>query len=252
MNPCTFCNSSAKEIPILFSGEMVVALLNHTKTQTRRTRGLEYVNREPGAWTLRSFADNIAEFCHLETGEIVTVKCPFGRTGDRLWVRETWNVFDAMSDLNRDHNEAVWKQLRDGSLGIEKAADMLKHGGGATTYMYAADFGDRAHDVDSDLRWRPSIHMPRAASRITLERTTERAPERLQAITEDDANAEGITEPAPVHGEWCDPYLGRMGHWSYRKPFADLWNRVHGRDAWAVNPWVWPVAFCSAKGCACG
>jgi hypothetical protein len=68
--------------------------------------------------------------------------------------------------------------------------------------------------------------------------------ERLQEIGEEDAQSEGIAEPAPVHGKWCDPAKGREGHWSYRKPFAELWDSINGKRAsWESNPWVWVIEF---------
>jgi hypothetical protein len=86
--------------------------------------------------------------------------------------------------------------------------------------------------------------MPRWASRITLEVTGVRV-ERVQDISEEDAGAEGIAEPAPVHGKWCDPRKGREGHWSYREPFSPLWDSINTKPgrSWEDNPWVWIVEF---------
>jgi hypothetical protein len=85
-----------------------------------------------------------------------------------------------------------------------------------------------------DVRWRPSIHMPRWASRITL-RITDIRVERLQDISEDDAKAEGVGYKNPG-------YLpGTKGNWI--GSFAYLWNKINGPGAWEANPWVWVVAF---------
>jgi hypothetical protein len=110
----------------------------------------------------------------------------------------------------------------------------LPTGSGQKRAMYAADFGDWAYDPDSDLRWKPSIHMPRWASRITLEITGVRV-ERLRAISEADAYREGI--PA-----WTDP--AQTFNASVR--FGELWDSINGKRpgcAWADNPWVWVLEF---------
>lgn len=198
--------TSARERPIIFSGPMVQAVLAGRKTQTRRvvkgaplwdTAPVEFSN-SPGWWTDREDHDSR--------------RCPYGKPGDRLWVRETF--------------AAPWG--KDYELP-----------GGVPAVFYRAD-GEPFND---DGRWTPSIHMPRWASRITLELTGVRV-ERLQDISEKDAKAEGIEEPSPAHGAWCDPNLGREGHWSYRLTFSLLWDSINGKRApWASNCWVWVLQF---------
>jgi hypothetical protein len=133
------------------------------------------------------------------------VPCPYGQPGDRLWVRETWRPV---------------------------------HGGypdqGA---RYRADF-DRDQTV-----WRPSIHMPRWASRILLDVTAVRV-ERLQDISEADAQAEGVIP------KWEPGCSGRLmdafGGFSFRpaaSAYAELWEQINGPGAWDANPWVWVVEF---------
>lgn len=130
--------------------------------------------------------------------------CPYGQPGDRLWVREAWARDD-----------------EDGQL------------------MYRADVG---RDLCADA-WRPSIHMPRWASRITLEVTAVRV-ERLQDISEADAQAEGVIP------KWEPGCSGRLmdafGGFSFRpaaSAYAELWEQINGPGAWDANPWVWVVEF---------
>jgi hypothetical protein len=127
--------------------------------------------------------------------------CPYGVPGDRLWVRETF----------------AW--LADGT-GCPDDAGVLYR---------ATDPG--WDDEETGLRWRPSIFMPRAASRILLEITDLRV-ERLQAISEADAKAEGAPLEQPVMGPPCH-VLG----------FLNIWETINGAGSWDANPWVWVVSF---------
>lgn len=182
-----------KERPILFSGPMVRALLAGTKTQTRRVckpardQALSYVVAIPDT---AMWGD--------EEGLATSFACPYGRPGDRLWVRETWRVFGG--------REYEYQQL-------------------ASAVQYRADeVGFEQKD------WRPSIFMPRWASRITLEVTGARV-ERLNDISEADAVAEGIP-PFPT----SPSNIPRMH-------YATLWNSINGAGSWDANPWVWAISF---------
>jgi hypothetical protein len=193
-----------KERPILFSAPMVRAILAGTKTQTRRVAKLTHAGhvKEPGGhrrWHTADFDARLA--------------CPYGQPGDRLWVRETW-------------------------VHVDDTDDKLD-GMGSQTYWRASSF---APDMDTEwlhqhkLKWRPSIHMPRWASRITLEITGVRL-ERLQGISEADAIAEGVTNSLHLSG-------GRFA----RDNFAHLWWTINGDGSWEVNPLVWVVEFNRLKG----
>jgi hypothetical protein len=204
---------TTKERPILFSGPMVRAIREGRKTQTRRIiKGLLSVGavfspremvEKPGTW--------------LYNGRVFP--CPYGKPGDRLWVRETWAVVPCVSDDGPKH-----KAKGDGT--------------GAT---WRADWSGNP----SGFKWKPSIFMPRWASRITLEITGVRA-ERLQDITESDAMAEGIHK---FHGD-----LGLYGYDPKGTPcpmvggsaveaFFLLWESIHGDGAVRANPFVWVVEF---------
>lgn len=180
-----------KERPILFSGETVRAILEGRKTQTRR------------ACKFRLGQDEV--MTELRDGSLKrTEECsPYGKPGDRLWVRETW----------------AKQEFHTQPLKIRYRAD---------------------HDDEAGLpwSWKPSIHMPRWASRINLEITGIRV-ERVQDISEEDAEAEG------VHG--CDWGHGMDygGKPCYCKPFEALWDSINAKRgySWDSNPWVWVVEF---------
>lgn len=193
-----------KERPILFSAPMVRAILDGRKTVTRRivkARDLEWMDVHQG---LRE-PDN-AE------------RCPYGQPGDRLWVRETWQG-PLLQEFEIDA-DPEWHY-----------ASHLHHYQNPEHCEYAADGGPKPEYTDADdvMRqgWRPSIHMPRWASRITLEIYNVRV-ERLQDISEADAAAEGVhTDPA------CPAY----------DAYQALWEQINGPDSWDANPFVWVVTF---------
>lgn len=194
-----------KERPILFSGPMVRAILEGKKTQTRR------VVRRPLAFGPSLSEDSLRrsrpmrrgpyEFMGTDDGVEISLK-PYAFPGDRLWVRETW----------------AWA---DGRYSI-------------VPLVYRAD-GD-AQPCDEGL-WRPSIHMPREASRITL-RVTEARVQRLQEISFGDIRAEGL----PM---LCDKHPGEHTACSYiRDGFVAGWDSINGKKApWSSNPWVWAITF---------
>lgn len=212
-----------RERPILFSAPMVRAILAGAKTQTRRV-----VTPQPAAVSapvggapglIRSRASDPC----LSTHESA---CPYGAPGDRLWVRETFSPYRGSSDP-ASIADAEYVVLRDGAHVLRRSGEAIP---GLPTYA------DGAFDP---IRWRPSIHMPRWASRITLEITSVRV-ERLTAISEDDARAEGVDGVAPrcaVVGDCAA---------SFRGAFAVLWDAINGERpgcAWAVDPWVWVIGF---------
>jgi hypothetical protein len=189
------------EKPILFSGPMVRAILEGRKTMTRRVvRGkAANVDGEIAKVAYDVIGPSLtdaASFAFLTAGDqgYETVRCPHGGPGDRLWVRETWST----------------ERHIDGSYGRTMPP------------VFRADKGQLAI---ASCGWRPSIFMPRWASRITLELTALRV-ERLQEITEADAKAEGV-----------NGYDG-MG-------FRQLWDALNAKRGygWDVNPWVWVESF---------
>ena len=217
------------EKPILFSGPMVRAILEGKKTQTRRTvKG--WPNAGTSEWQLLGFSDGVAAF--RSAGERIEIKAPYS-VGTRLWVRETWGV-----GTRPDPGDG-WVD------GIEYRADVEYIADPSRDFL-------RLHRVETppgvylgDIRpgWRPSIHMPRWASRISLLVTDVRC-QRLQDITEEDARAEGA-EPWPFDPE--QPMTsGELGAaCPYRGGFAVLWDDINTDRGftWYSNPWVWAYTF---------
>lgn len=215
-----------KERPILFSGEMVRAILDDRKTQTRRVvknQPSEDVN--DGRW----YADRYnggPQWCwwgkpgtdvHNKVAHHIGQVCPYGKPGDRLWVRERHARTDAITTIPH--------YFADGPL---------------PSISYR-------HDV-SLLQSYPSIHMPRWASRITLEIVNVRV-ERVQEITEDDAKSEGapvgFRTVIPVDGKPVGATKPYTIPSSYIGGFANLWDSINAKRGygWDFNPWVWVIEF---------
>lgn len=188
-----------KERPILFSGAMVRALLAGTKTQTRRVARLRD--------SLLGAPLEPNEFAH----GIPIRSCPYGTTGDRLWVRESHWWF-------KDEHDPV--------TGYFPPA------------LTSADVEYRADGEKPGRIWRPSIHMPRWASRITLELTSVRV-ERLQSISHEDAWDEGIRPGADGLYSCPNASFAETPVDAYRQ----LWEHLNGAKSWAENPWVWVLCF---------
>lgn len=194
-----------KERPILFSGPMVRAILEGRKTQTRRVVKPQPTDDGHGPKWYSGF-DNVPGT--IETNFPMPIHCPYGQPGDRLWVRETW----------AQHPEFTHRSS-----------------GGC---LYRADRGgDYQGAAQGDFCWRPSIHMPRWASRITLEITGARV-ERLQDISEEDAKAEGIQWGMP-----CGYLDTGTSDCSSKCKFKSLWESINGPGSWDANPWVWVIEF---------
>jgi len=201
-----------KERPILYSTPMVQSLLDDIKKMTRRINGLAKVNSNPEDWEYVRFYDGYAKFCenHNHINELY-LKCPYGKVGDILWVRETWNE-------RSEH--AI-------SLGFEK-------------FFYKAGWIGC-----TEKGWKPSIFMPKDACRIRLEITDIRV-ERLQDISEEDAKNEGAYRgilrdgPNTEKGQF---HLEFNVHGYYKTGFEFIWKVINGKESWNANPWVWVILF---------
>jgi hypothetical protein len=208
-----------KELPILFSGPMVRAIIDGHKTQTRRVvKWPKWITKDNGEKRCAEII-NSNEFRAVVKrgtcdGIIGKFGSPYGVPGDRLWVRETWTPYEKSS----------------GHVGILYRADgsfvEIKN----TIEQEAIEDWLKVWDGAREHKWRPSIHMPRWASRITLEVKGVRA-ERLQDITEADSKKEGAV-----------PFL--FGQ-KYRSGFQTLWDSINKKRGygWDINPWVWAVEF---------
>lgn len=204
-----------KERPILFSAPMVRAILDGRKTQTRLA-----VKPQPSME--RDCEPEGYNWVPMHKGrELSHHQCPYGQPGDRLWVREAFRLFDAQEEC----------------ACYDLCVCSRHHG--KTVYQADEDCGES--------KWKPSIHMPRWASRITLEITGIRV-ERLQDVSETDAVAEGVERYAPDQNYWHEYFANPTGDarrccLSARESFAGLWKSLYGVDSWYANPWVWAIEF---------
>ncbi len=200
------------EHPILFSGEMVRAILEERKTQTRRVIKPQPQDIDDCPWVRSGWAEWTTDTVrHCTCKEI---KNPYGNPRDLLWVRETWQA----QNLERQW----WHDV--------KRADRELHNWAWTNPI------EPAYD-DAPPRWLPGIHMPRAASRITLEIVNVRV-EQIQSITWQDIVAEGC--PPEHHMDNCNGMSHAMFGW-----YESLWDRINYERGygWIGNPWVWVVEF---------
>lgn len=253
------------EHPILFSGPDVCAIIEGRKTQTRRLvthrHGIHFLGGQgerddPSCWGWSFDGPDHSGYMVLERGlnqrhdhGLVSMPCPYGKPGDRMWVRETWGLA-AHTDPTDWHR---------GSIAGVSAGEILER----WRVEYRADW-----QTDGDAcYWRPSMFMPRWASRITLRVTNVRV-QRLQEISEEDARAEGckaddafILYQADQDGTLRTSEMQRTA----RGAFAVRWDAINGKrrvrvpmgypdfnrftsevdtsSAWASNPWVWAISF---------
>ena len=185
-----------KTRPILFSAPMVRAILSGTKTQTRRAVKDRHIDAAPPA-------------CFFQW---LRERCTYGKPGDRLWVRETWQAFfddEVPADRPRGPRH---------TMGIPARPDRKSF------VFYRADGPGPVHRDGYAANWLPSIHMPRKYSRITLEVTGVRV-ERLQDISHADAMAEGMALDDAIYD------------------YSRLWEQINGTGSWDANPWVWVIEF---------
>lgn len=204
-----------KERPILFQAPMVKAILAGKKTQTRRIVKIvdpwqESAPREKLLMSTEFQEPGLARFTTIDARRMFCVKCPYGKPGDRLWVREThWRLGKWVKNGFTETGRQRWtfKATRGTFVRFVPEKSREEHG------------------------WhkRPSIFMPRWASRITLEITGVRV-ERLQDISIDDCGAEGLSQSDSLGGCLVEDY-------------CNLWESINGRDSWDANPWVWVVEF---------
>lgn len=224
-----------KERPILFSAPMVRALLDGSKTQTRRI-----MKPQPDFDTARaSIGRNIPDSAACYDGDIGGVAlregrawayvqpnqhCPYGQPGDQLWVKETTvNV--------EDH----------GYVGPVYAESY--EGRGAREYGLSPTPDDMIEVEPEDIKLRPSLFMSRTMSRITLEIVSVRV-EHLQDISEADVLAEGCTKNHNGYF-WGGPHAvsGLKQLATAEDAYRDLWESINGAGAWDANPWVWVLDF---------
>ncbi|MCK6643354.1 hypothetical protein L8S64_07160 [Enterobacter bugandensis] len=212
---------------MIFNGEMVRAILDGRKTQTRRIMKVQPSDGfhpthngydldlnahwyTPGVVDKNGYLQPAKKDVFGVADENEGYTCPFGAVGDRIWVRETFCAVP-------DHEEPA----------------------GCSALLYAAD-GNGPYG-----KWTPSIHMPRWASRLTLEITVVRV-ERLNGISETDAEAEGIDMEALFDAQDCYDCIAdhnMTGRPTATGAFKYLWESIYGEENWQANPWVWVIKF---------
>ncbi|HEJ6970394.1 TPA: hypothetical protein SMF36_000345 [Serratia marcescens] len=218
-----------KERPVIFNGEMVRAILDGRKTQTRRV--IANVGSDNCIPLQKPTKTKDGIYTHVMDAPGHGL-CPFGRVGERLWVRETWGVVS--HDFDENERIIDWVPDRPATAIHEMPFGNGYYSGHA---IYAADgeftWGDDDGHGERSC-WKPSIHMPRWASRITLEITGVRV-ERLNDISHDDAKAEGCCYGRG--GGIPDFAVTPADH------FPTLWASIYGEESWNANPWVWVIEF---------
>lgn len=206
-----------KFIPILFSTPMVQSILEGRKTQTRRVikqkdqPHLKYDNScidysNGFGWVVKHQIEEDPNRYEITQN----FKCPYGKVGDILWVRETWIEAPEL---------CTWKK-----------------------YSYKADYNSHLAELG---KWKPSIHMPKLACRLFLKVKSLRV-ERLQDISETDAESEGIGKQfSTLFNEWrFKDYYNVKDDWrSAVSSFQSLWASINGEQSWNDNPWVWVIEF---------
>lgn len=240
-----------KERPILFSGEMVRAIISGRKTQTRRIIKQKIVSN--GIRFDRELGDILCHCDYLPPSmPMIETKhglvgmceggmslCPYGDVGDRLWVKEPWRTVASADRMNAKAIEAACLEA-----GYRKPWAPVEYSDG-DRYNW-----DGLHD-DPPGRYRHARFMPRWASRILLE-VTEIRVERLQEITGDDVLEEGIG-PDGLRRYYRDLRSGRIQDssefdgpdvdWDWESEWRTLWESINGPGSWDSNPWVWVVGF---------
>jgi len=206
-----------KEHPIIFCTEMVKAIQDNEKTMTRRTHGLELINRHPDEYQFIEFKEDLgypASRGYLWAGfkrrnksySTVYIKCPYGQVGGLLWVRETW----------------------------------AKRVDGVDQILYKAQYENVVQMLDLpdfNIKWKPPIHMFKKDARLWLEKTAIRV-ERLQDISRGEIRAEGVGLPP-------SPRFTPGVFSELHQEFAYLWDKLNAKRgySWEFNPWVWPISF---------
>ena len=210
---------------MLFSTEMVQAILAGRKTQTRRTKGLHLINSGPDYWEFNgggiyAKADSSMNvpitywffvFKNTITEEKIQIKCPYGQLGDVFWVRESFfcTKYYEHTPIFKNKGKYVYK-ASDNFIGCHK--------------------------------WKPSIHMPKKAARLFL-RIKDIRVERLRDMFHSDARAEGVDFIEGISGNFYYNYLTLDYGCNELFSFMTLWQKINGEKSWEENPWVWVIKF---------
>lgn len=252
-----------KERGMIFNSEMVRAILDGRKTQTRRIMKPQPEPCPRGGhwWPSNVFKTMLHVEEEMQNGKggwggLVGDACPFGDVGDRIWVREAYRFPASLDDVSPT------------GVGEMAVATGYRKPWAPTFYEFTGTFSDgwkgfeTPPKVSDAGKLRPSIHMPRWASRILLEITDVRV-ERLNAISEEDAQREGVHTEVwdqtvvarnyAARDEFFQFWSEDMPHYVemnqlYRSSFRSLWESIYGAENWQANPWVWVIEFKRVEG----
>ncbi|WP_245127239.1 hypothetical protein [Klebsiella pneumoniae] len=232
-----------KERGMIFNGEMVRAILDGRKTQTRRiVKGTDGAVKFCKEWDINGeeIFVVLGEKDHTGMNPVLgALSCPFGAVGDRIWVREAFRVHSRATDV---------------ATLVYKASE--RNSWTEQTHRVPVAVCNKPATPE---KWTPSLHMPRWASRILLEITDVRV-ERLNAISPEDAESEGLErtnftgfgdEPGLPSYPEPDVYFDPLKkQWKEYPPeaFAGLWESIYGEGSWLANPWVWVIEFKRVEG----
>lgn len=220
-----------KQRPILFSTEMVQAILAGRKTQTRRVvkpapKQSKWLSQELlNKASIDYVTSDGVQLHHPKGGPLTFMRFPYGQVGDVLWVRETWTPLDTQ--------EVDSPELDEDGIPLEEFQVEIGYKDGMSKWcVVSEDFYDQMNEDIEDMeqegtQWKPSIHMPKDAARIWL-RIKDVRVERLQDISDEDIRAEGAAE---------------FGCTTHRLNWQALWESVNGSDSWEDNPFVWVIEF---------
>ncbi|BEC51528.1 hypothetical protein ACV16N_05930 [Escherichia coli] len=229
---------------MIFNAEMVRAILDGLKTQTRREVKLNLdiarlattydwatslaANHYQGLAEeqIQQKAESLRGVIHpviLGNGQMVSIICPHGKPGDRIWVREAFRVHSRATDV---------------ATLVYKASE--RNSWTEQTHRVPVAVCNKPATPE---KWTPSLHMPRWASRILLEITDVRV-ERLNAISEEDATAEGVPPAGSLLPDYPGTFLTPKGDFATAKvAFQRLWESIYGEESWKANSWVWVISF---------
>lgn len=222
---------------MIFNSEMVRAILDGRKTQTRRIMKVQPENSELGLRRVVESKNGIDDGKYFWSQSDATglksrskpFACPFGTVGDRIWVREAFRVHSRATDV---------------ATLVYKASE--RNSWTEQTHRVPVAVCNKPATPE---KWTPSLHMPRWTSRILLE-ITNVGVQRLQDISSGDAVREGICQ-LPASGRYClspgDQYFGGASH-SAKEVYSWLWSSIYGEESWKANPWVWVIEFKRVEG----
>ncbi|HBV8869436.1 TPA: hypothetical protein MD823_002006 [Klebsiella pneumoniae] len=245
-----------KERGMIFNSEMVRAILDGRKTQTRRIMKVQPESNQLGLLLITDSTkhSDIGKYHWAEsnaTGNHVRSKLfssPFGAVGERIWVRETWATLGNEEGCYVDWEDNLCKGDERSAARIYRASCEQRPGDyGLWSIPDDAYWKPHTKEHKFEGAWRPSIHMPRWASRILLEITDVRV-ERLNAISEEDARAEGIIDGGCLNCGEPEPCGCANPEPDATDAFAYLWQSIYGQDNWNANPWVWVIEFKRIEG----